>query len=433
MTGPDATTEIRLREMFRDAAPRIHPSRPAPGIEAAPAQARRASASRLSLGLAVCVAVAAVAALGVHVWGGAGETGSLGGAGGTGALLTIQSDGAVVLLAPDTGTVLRTLVGPSPVDSSGRHLGKPVAITASKTDAYVAYYRPQSRIERVPLAGGTLTYVTDGMDPAVSSDGSLLAFFRLFPRTNLGLNDNTGAVVVRDLATGSERTVDSTTGFTVVQGLSWSSDDTELAMSGVFNSGTGGTSPEALLDAQFGVKILALDEPTSGTNPRFVGPPTSLSADSASWTDGQFLASGTDLGIVVIRPGGACQPAPTTVLSVDPTTGQTTKVASFAFRVSHAIFDQAGNLVAFVRVSPPPSACNTPAPTTTTASASSGNTPPNDLGPTGSMKSIERLGTNGGSFITLVVSGSDLYRWADGPSSRLAVDIAAATMVYPTS
>ena len=52
--------------------------------------------------------------------------------------------------------------------------------------------------------------------------------------------------MVRDLATGSERTVDSTTGFTVVEGLSWSSDDTELAMSGVFKSGAGGTSPEAL-------------------------------------------------------------------------------------------------------------------------------------------------------------------------------------------
>ena len=154
MTGPDDATEIRLREMFRDAAAEIHPSRPVPGTGAAAAHARRASASRLSLGLAVCVAVAAVAALGVHVWGGSGGTGSLGGAGGTGALLTIQSDGAVVLLAPDTGTVLRTLVGPSPVDSSGRHLGNPVAITASKTDAYIAYGRLRSTIERVPLVRG---------------------------------------------------------------------------------------------------------------------------------------------------------------------------------------------------------------------------------------------------------------------------------------
>ncbi len=419
MTGPDDATEIRLREMFRDAAAEIRPSRPVPGTRAASAHARRASASRLSLGLAVCVAVAAVAALGVHVWGGSSTTGSVGGAGGTGALLTIQSDGAVVLLAPDTGTVLRTLVGPSPVDTSGRHLGNPVAITASKTDAYIAYGRLRSTIERVPLVGGTPTYVTDGMEPAVSPDGSMLAFFRLFPSTSLGLKVKTGAVVVRDLATGSERTVDSTAGFTVVEGLSWSSDDTELAMSGVFESGAGGTSPEALTDSQFGVQVLALDEPVSATNPRFVGSPTSLHAQTDVWSDGQFLGSGTDLGVVVSSPGGACQAAPTTVLSVDATTGQATKLASYPFRVAHAIFDQTGDLVAFVRVAPPPSACNAPAATTTTTSSSAPGSSP------GSGRVTGR--------VLLVLSRYDLYTWADGASRRVATQIVAATMVYPTS
>ncbi len=419
MTGPDEATERRLRTMFLDAAAQVHPTRPAPAPGAGPGHAGRAMGSRLSLGLAVCVAVAAFAALGVHVWGGSGGSGALSGSIG-GDLLTIRSDGSVDLLSPGTGTVLRTLVGPKPVDSSGRHLTDPVAVTASTGDAYIAYGRLQSTIERVPLTGGPPTYVTDGMDPAVSPDGSMLAFFRLH-----GANDASatteGAVVVRDLATGTERTVDSTVGFTVVEGLSWSTDDTELAMSGVFDSGAGGTSPQALSDIEIGVQILALDEPASGTNPRFIGSPTLVSADSTTWADGQFLASGTDLGIVVSSPGGACQPAPTTVLSVDATTGLTTKVASFPFRVSHAVFDRAGDLVAFVRVSLPPGACNAPATTT------SSSTPERlGFGPGGGV-------TGGGTISFAVANRYDLYGWVDGTASFLATGIVAATIVYPTS
>ncbi len=416
MTGPDDATESRLRKMFLDAAGEIHPSRPAPGAGAAPSRARRGVGSRLSLGLALCVAVAAVAALGVHVWGGSGGSGTLpgGGGGGAGALLTIRFDGSVDLLSPGTGTVLRTLVGPSPVDSSGRHLTDPVAITASKSDAYIAYGRLQSTIERVPLTGGNLTYVTDGMDPAVSPDGTMLAFFRLFPKTSLGLKDNTGAVVVRNLASGSERTIDSTVGFTIVEGLSWSTDDNELALTGLFNGSGTGDSPA--IDSELGVQVLALDEPISGTNPRFVGSPTTLSSGTSTWTDGQFLASGTDLGVLVSSPGGACQAAPTTVVSVDPATGTTTKVASFPFRVSHAIFDQAGDLVAFERVSLPPGACNAPAPTNTTTSSTPGR-----------LGFVPGSDTN--SVATAVPSRYDLYSWVDGASSRLATGIAAATVV----
>jgi len=413
MTGPDHVTENRLRKMFLDAAADIHPSRPAPGAEATPSPARWASAARLSLGLTVCVAVAAVAALGVHVWGGSGGAGSLSGGGAPGTLLTIQSDGSVDLLSPATGTVMRTLVEPSPVDSAGRRLHDPVAITASKSDAYIAYGRLRSTIESIPLTGGVLTYVTDGMAPAVSPDGSMLAFFRLFRTSDATATTVTGAVVVRDLASGSEKTVDSTASFTLVEGLSWSSDDTELAMSGVFNSGAGAS---LVTDTQVGVQLLALDEPTSGTNPRFVGSPTSLSAQTAVWSDGQFQGSGTDLAVIVSSPGGACQPGTTTVLSVDPTTGQTTPEASLPFRVSHVILDQAGALVAFERVSLPPGACNAPAPTTTATSAA-----------------ISRLGSSISGSSIVVADRYVLYRWANGATSQLATDIVAATIVYPTS
>jgi hypothetical protein len=413
MTGPDHATENRLRTMFLDAAPDIHPSRPAPGAGAARSRARRASVSRLSLGLAVCVAVAAVAALGVHVWGGSGGSRSLSGGGAAGDLLTIRSDGSVDLASPATGTVLRTLVGPSPVDSSGRRLHDPFAVTASESDAYIAYGRPRSTIESVPLAGGALTYVTDGMDPAVSPDGSMLAYFRLFRTSDTTGRTVTGAVVVRNLASGSEKTVDSTAGFTIVQELSWSSDDTELAISGVFDSGAGAS---LVTDTRLGVQVLSLDEPTSGTNPRFVGSPTSLSAQTAVWSDGQFPGTGTDLAAIVNSPGSACQPGTTTVLSVDPTTGQTTPVASLPFRVLHVIFDQAGALVAFERVSLPPDACRVPAPTTTTTSGA-----------------ISRLGSSISGSAIVVADRYVLYRWANGASRQLATDIVAATIVYPTS
>lgn len=420
MIGPDDATERRLRTMFHDAAAGIQPTRPAPTPGAGPARAGRAVGSRLSLGLAVCVVVAAFAALGVHVWGGGGGAGTLPGGGGAGALVTIRADGSVDLLSPDTGAVLRTLVGPSPVDSSGRHLADPVAVTASKSEAYIAYGRLQSTVESVPLAGGPLTYVTDGMVPAVSPDGTMLAFFRLLPTSDATSTTVTGAVVIRDLATGSERTVDPTTGLTVVEGLSWSTDDSELALTGLF--GGSGTGASLVLDAELGVQVLELDEPISTTNPRFVGSPTPLSGGASTWADGQFLPSGSDLGVVVSSPGGACQAGPTTVVSVDPSTATTTTVATFGFRVSHAIFDEAGALVGFLRLSLPPGACHAPAPTTTTSST------PGRLG-LGPGSGISR----GGTFSAAVPSRYDLYSWSDGTSSLLAIGVVAVTIVDQAS
>jgi len=400
MTGPETAAEARLRQLFRDAAAGIGPTRPAPAPEARPPRPGRAGASRLVLGLAVGIVVAAVAAFGVHAWGGSAAPAS---GGGTGALLAIRSDGAVDLLAADTGAVLRTLVGPSAVDASGRHLGRPVAVTASATEGYIAFGRLNAVIERVPLAGGPLTYVTTGMAPSVSPDGAELAVFRLSTATK------TGRVVVRDLATGSERTVDAMTGGTILDSLSWSSDDTQLALSGVFLNPNAGSLIDAI---SIGVQVLALTQPTSATNPHLVGTASSPANAVPTWTDAQFLGS-ADLGVLV-STRGACQAAATVVASVDPATGQQTTVVTFAGAVAHAVFDPAGHLVAYLR--PQPVSC---APSVTTTSA-----PPGGLG---------RVGTSGGGSFTASSTQTVLYRWTDGTSRQLDDDVVAAVFVPPVA
>ena len=399
MMGPDSTTEARLRQMLRDAAVQIHPTRPAPEPGAVVARASRSTAFGLTIGLAVCLVVAAAITFEVHPWGAAPGVGSGGGAGGTGQLLTVETDGAVELLSPDTGAVVRTLVGASPVDSSGRHLSRPYAVTAAHQVAYVAYERPGPVIESIPFTGGTPHYVTDGMYPSANAAGTDIAFVRPLNGTA------PGAVVVRDLATGSERTVDSTLSGTIVTDLSWSEDGSQLAMSGLFLPGT--TS----LILVFGVQVLSLDQPLSGTNPRFVGTPADVTDPAAGtpiWTHAEFVGPDGKLAVLQSTSSATCQGAPTSVVSVDPATGHTRTLAAFPFSISGAVFDHAGDLIVYERSVA--RSCS-PAPTTTTST-------------TPGRTSI------GGSFIA-VAAPPVLYKWSAGTSSRLANNVAAAVFVAP--
>ena len=402
MTGPQTPAEARLRQLFRDAAADIGPIRlaPAPGSRPSPpgGRARPDWCSAWP-----CASSWRPSPQSACTPGAAGAPGSLGGTGGT--LLVIRSDGAVEVLAPDTGAVLRTLVGPSPVDAAGRHLAAPVALTATATEAYIAFGRLNSTIERVPgLGGGPMTYVTNGFDPSVSPDGAELAVFRLSAATA------TGSVVVRDLATGLERTVDVTKAGTVLDGLSWSSDDSQLALSGVFMNEDAAT---LLGDISVGVQLLTLTQPASPSNPRFVGTPASIASGAPTWTDAQFRGTSSDVAVLVSSPGDVCQARPTTVESVDPTTAQRTTVAGFGFSVAHAVFDRSGDLVAYERSQP--ESCAAPATTTTT-------TPAGEIG---------RVATSGGGSITASAVRTVLYRWAAGTSTHLADDVVAATFVPP--
>jgi WD40 repeat protein len=415
----DNDAESQLRKMMHDVVAQIYPSRPAPtpGLAVTPPSRHRRSTWGVSIGLAVCVAAAALIALDVHGFGGSSNGGLGVGNEVPGALLVADTDGAVKLLAPDTGAVVRTLVGPSPVDSSGRHLGEPQAVTAADQVAYVAYGEPTPVIESIPFGGGTPQYVTTGMDPSASPDGTRLAFFRLATGSSGSESQSSasvsGTIVLRDLATGSEQTVDAMTGFSFVEALSWSPDGTRLALSGPF---TPNTTTGLLSDLVVGVQILTVDQPTSATNPRFLGTPDTvgdIGAGTPEWTDGQFLDSGGSVAVLASsNPGGACQATHTSVLLVDPATGRTTTVATMPFSVSHAVFDPAGNLVALQRALPPRN-CHEVTTTTTTSTTVPG-----------------RLGI-GFSTGTAFFSESQLVldRWSAGESSELTAGIAAVTFV----
>ncbi len=419
MTGPDQTTEARLRALFHDAALRIHPTRPAPYPGTAPPPVHRRARLRLTIGLAVCVVVAGLITAEVRPWAGSGGVGLGSGTGPPGVLLTVTSDGAVELLAPETGAVLRTLVGPSPVDGSGRHLSRPYGVTAADQVAYVGYLGPSPVIESIPFAGGTPRYVTDGVLPSANPDGTELAFE--------SAGTSTGAVVVRDLASGSQQTVypsgTGASGISLVEGLSWSSDGEHLAIGGLFTSPVPGGTPPLAVDLSTGAELLTLGSPLSATNPHFLGTTTTFaghSPETSSWTDAQFVGPGDDVAVVAGPSSGACGAAvPTSVLSVDPTTGRTTPVASFAFAIMNPVFDQRGDLVAFTRDFPqtcPPVTTITTTTTTTIARAFSG-----------------KVSVSGGGTFYAVPARTVLYRWSDGTASRLAPDIAAVTFVPQAS
>jgi hypothetical protein len=358
-----------------EAAPRSLPSHSTPTNEATLLRRPWTTAPRVVIRAVSCIVVTAVSVIGV---GGSAATASPGGSSIAGTFLTLRTSGAVELLSSHTGGVLRTLVSSSPIDSDGRHLGDADGLTATSTTAYLAFNSPRPVIESIPLGGGRLTYVTAGMSPAVNSAGTELALSRL----SASGGSATDQVVVRDLVTGSETSVYSNSGY--VEDLSWSADGTELAMSGEFQTRAVGSSVGYDL---LGVQVLALHLPISSTNPQFVGPAYSLnpltgattsSAALASiaaskrapvWTDGQFLGSGHDVAAVVSRPiSSVCQATSTIVVSVDPTIGTTTTIASFPFMVPNAVFDREGDLVGFAR--PPPVSCPRTSPTTTSGSAS---------------------------------------------------------------
>ncbi len=277
MTGSDTTSEDRLRQMFRQAADQISPSTPGPGFDARPPRTHRPTTLRRSLGVALCAVVAGAITIAVHPWGASQGVGLGDGTGSDGVLVAVASNGAIELLSPDSGAVLSTLVGPSPVDTSGRHLRQPLSVTADPQFAYVAYEYPNPVIESIPLSGGTPTYMTAGLDPSVSPDGTELAYQ---PAGSTGAGD----VVVRDLTTGSQQTINLSNGATLEDALpSWSPERHQswlhrrnVSVGPTEDVGPGNTSqPDQRGCAAAGAQPVPLGhQPTlPGYARRFLGPP----------------------------------------------------------------------------------------------------------------------------------------------------------------
>src|SRR6202034_2866733 len=153
--------------------------------------------------------------------------------------------------------------------------------------------------------------------------------------------ESTGAgdIMVRDLTTGSQRTIDPSISATFEDALSWSPYGAELLISGAFLSTppktwSSGTLPNLFTD---GVQLLALNQPLSTTNPHFLGTPVDSSGvqgSSPTWSDAQFVGSAGEIVVVQSGSGGDCQAAPSSILSVDPASGTTTTIASFSYLIS---------------------------------------------------------------------------------------------------
>jgi len=145
---------------------------------------------------------------------------------------TLSSD--LVLIDPRTGARTSTI-------ASGVASGDEISVTADGSTIYSEQRGGcTGQISSMPGAGGPATRVTAGTLPAVSPDGSQLAFFRE-PGASAQCGQNTApsqdVLVVRDLRTGAETTYPAAPQLTQsglvypIDHLSWSADGRRLLVS----------------------------------------------------------------------------------------------------------------------------------------------------------------------------------------------------------
>ena len=251
------------------------------------------------------------------------------------AIVAAKYDGAIQLLSA-RGTVLRTLVGP---DAGIAKWGEPVSMTVSEAEetVYIGYEvlsptRYSARIERVSLDGGSPVFVAYGAKPAVSPDGTRLAYIQESsgsckasapcPPSDLNL-----PLIVRDLRTGSEHMLQSPVSVGV-SALSWSDDDVHLAVS----------------DGN-GFWVVDTSTATTAKSPLAIFPP----ANSTSyWSLAAYRGSLGSIGAVAFCPETVGCDQNSEVVSIDPTTQQANPLARLDFGTSSLTFDSTGQTFAYV-------------------------------------------------------------------------------------
>jgi len=256
------------------------------------------------------------------------------------AVVAARHDGAIVLLSA-SGRVVRTLVAP------GRGVatwGEPVSMSVSKADnaVYIGYEiltstRYSARIERVSLDGGAPVFVANGAKPAVSPDGTQLAYVREgsgrcpasgpCPPIDVNL-----PVIVRNLVSGSEHELPASHS-PGVSGLSWSDDDVHLAVSDGNGFWVEDTSTTATAASQLAIF------PPSNSNPPY-------------WNDAQYRGSAGSIGVLASCPETVGCDQTTEVLNVDPSTRQQTLLARLDFGARSLTFDSSGQTFAYVGLTP---------------------------------------------------------------------------------
>ena len=214
-------------------------------------------------------------------------------------IAAVDADGRAVVLDGQTGDVRRVLVEGIEVDDPSSNA---IAVSPDRETVYVV--RPggtgsDSQIVRVRASGGEPEVLTQGIAPAVSPDGTTLAYVRHVDTGQPGQGEPT--IRLRNLSTGQERVIDGGDLYGIWE-LAWTGDGTRIA----FTAGEIRTS----------VHVIARGA-TSLSEADRLGP-----ADTdASW--GDIATLGDDRLAVIERCCNLPQGSPERwrVLEVDATTG----------------------------------------------------------------------------------------------------------------
>jgi hypothetical protein len=164
-------------------------------------------------------------------------TGSAVGGGTPPGIVAVTAAGAVVTLNPVTGAVVRTLV-------SAGAVGDEIAVASNGTVYFTAQHGCADQIDAVPVSGGgSAAAITTGSLPALSPDGSKIAFVREPLMTGRCVPTQPNLVplyklVVRTFTTGAQTVYpmepaskDRTSLPAPISHLSWGPDGQHLAVS----------------------------------------------------------------------------------------------------------------------------------------------------------------------------------------------------------
>jgi len=151
------------------------------------------------------------------------------------AILAVTKKGALVTLDPATGTVMQTLV-PSHV------IGDEISVSSTGMVYFAVRHGCSSSVESIPVAGGTAAVIAAGSLPAVSPDGTRLAYADE-PSLTMGCLPSNSDLVslyhldIRTLSSGSTVSLamvpsGQDSGLPApISHLSWSADNDHLAVS----------------------------------------------------------------------------------------------------------------------------------------------------------------------------------------------------------
>jgi hypothetical protein len=134
-------------------------------------------------------------------------------------VVVLTGSSRIEVLSARTGRVLRTLAA-----DAGLFRRLPTVAVSVTGMVYFDTVLTQEQVVSVPVAGGPVRSVAAGSDPAVSPDGRMLAYV-----TGAEPHRGPEAIVVRNLATGSQRRWAFISGQADIVSLSWSPDGVLLS------------------------------------------------------------------------------------------------------------------------------------------------------------------------------------------------------------